>query len=440
MTNIKTFGSLCAGIEAASLVLEPMGLKPLWVSEIAPFPKHFLKEKYGYINNVGDMNDIPDKIVNKIIECPDFLCGGTPCQAFSLAGWKNGLNDSRGQLTLKYIEILNAIDEIRKTDGKNETVFFWENVEGVLKDKTNAFGCFLAGLAGLNAPIVVDKWSSAGVLHGPKRNIAWRVLDSKYFGLPQQRKRLYVLGGGKDYFPENYLFEKGEYMCDPMKKDTTYYTFTFFEEQSHYGQEQSELKKNINGNSVEVFRAYSDCLYAAYGTKWNGNAAAFNGSLFVSQNDRLRRLTPLECERLMGFPDDYTLLDGCKDTNRYQAVGNSWAVPVIRWLANRILNGFELIDLSKVRHTIVDSAELYMLNEFNMVSYDEYINASHYPYQYKLKNMIDIVDVNADERFYISVKGCAGILRRKIERNAGMNKRLEIVLRNIVQTTNTFEQ
>lgn len=78
---------------------------------------------------------------------------------------------------------------------------FWENVEGVLKDKTNAFGYFLAGLLGLDNPIEVSKWTNAGLVLGRERNIAWRVLDAKYFGVPQQRKRLYVVGGGKDFDP-----------------------------------------------------------------------------------------------------------------------------------------------------------------------------------------------------------------------------------------------
>lgn len=430
MTKIKTFGSLCAGIEAASLVFEPMGLKPLWLSEIAQFPSWFLKEKYGHINNVGDMNDIPEKILNKSMECPDLLCGGTPCQAFSLAGWKNGLNDSRGQLTLKYIEILDCIDKVREEKKKSDAVFFWENVEGVLKDKTNAFGCFLAGLVGLNEPIIVDKWPNAGIIHGPKRNVAWRVLDSKYFGLPQQRKRLYVLGGGKNYYPENYLFEKGDIIDDPFKKinDNNY---NLFEKEADYDKKSTELQRVIDGNSVEVFRAYTDCLYAAYGTKWNGNAAAFNGSLFIAQNNRLRRLTPMECERLMGFPDNYTLLEGCKDTNRYQAVGNSWAVPVIKWIADRLINNKEKIDIANLNYYSVDKANVYLLKDFNSLNYGDYLNASQYPYDFQMKNVLDIVDVNADERFYISLKGCSGILRRKLERNAGMNKRLEKVLNNI---------
>ena len=93
-----------------------------------------------------------------------------------------------------------------------------------------------------------------------------------------------------------------------------------------------ELRREINGHDIEVFRCYSDCLYAAYGTKWNGNAAAFNGSLFISQNGRLRRLTPIECERLMGFPDHWTDIPGASDSVRYRALGNSVAVPCVEYI------------------------------------------------------------------------------------------------------------
>ena len=434
---IETFGSICSGIEAASFVFEPLGVKPLWLSEIAEFPKRFLATNYSHITNLGDMNDIPEKVKNGEIGAPDLLCGGTPCQAFSLAGWKNGLNDDRGQLTLKYIDILNEIDDIRASQGKNKAVFFWENVEGVLKDKTNAFGCFLSGLLGLDEPITVRKWSNAGIVYGSERNIAWRVLDSKYFGLPQQRKRLYVIGGGKDFRPENVLFELGNIIQDPYTiqdepKQQAFSLSLFDEPEILNNDVDMSLIREIDGNHIEVFRTYSDCLYAAYGTKWNGNAAAFNGSLYVAQNGKLRRLTPLECERLMGFPDDYTLLPNCRDTQRYQAIGNSWAVPVIQWLAKRIVaNSGSSSDVDLMQHPIkIGETKVYILDDFNRTGNGQYLNASRFIYDYKLSNMLDVVDVSAPDKFYISAQGCAGILRRKREHNAGMNARLEQVLKN----------
>ena len=436
---IHNFGSVCSGIEEASYTLHPMGVNALWLSEIAEYPSRFLSVQYPTHRNLGDMTNIPNMIVNNEIPVPDLLVGGTPCQAFSLAGWRNGVNDERGQLTLRYIDIIDAIDAKRAENNEDRAIFFWENVEGALTDKTNAFGCFLSGLAGLEEPVVVPKFKSSGILHGPTRNIAWRVLDAKYFGIPQQRKRVYVIGGGKDFHPENILFEMGGKLQDPyiIREQRQYGLFA-----SLFDSEEKEpkqdiirtLTRNINGHDIEVFRCYSDCLYAAYGTKWNGNAAAFNGSLFVSQDGRLRRLTPIECERLMGFPDNYTSVGNPRLTNRYQATGNSWAVPVIRWIMNRLLqstnnNIQEIITLPQVPTIQNKDYRLYLLDEFTNTT-NGFLNASNYCYDYVLSNMLDIIDTEPDEKLYISAAGCAGILRRKREHDASMNARLEVVLEN----------
>lgn len=427
--NIKTYGSVCSGIEAASFVLEPLGVRPLWLSEIAEFPKRFLATKYAHIPNLGDMNDIPQLIADGKIETPDFLCGGTPCQAFSLAGWKNGLNDDRGQLTLKYIDILNAIDKRRIALEQPRACFMWENVEGVLKDKTNAFGFFLAGLLNLDAPIECVKWPNAGCVYGKERNIAWRVLDAKYFGVPQQRKRLYVIGGGKDFNPADFLFEVGDNLSDPLAQINRNSSPSLFDD---FVENQRPLTGIQRGHDIEVFRQYSDCLYAAYGTKWNGNAASFNGSLFVCQDGRVRRLSPKECERLMGFPDDYTNIgSNVKVTNRFQAIGNSWAVPVVSWIIARLISDPSTkieIPTHCCFKKCSDFAVFFLesLTPFN----GYFINASTIPYDYKLSHMLDIVDTDVDEKFYLSPEGCAGIIRRSNERNAGINPRLKFHLIN----------
>lgn len=422
MSNILV-GSICSGIEAASVAWEDIGYKFLWFSEIADFPSRFLQYKYPSITNLGDMCDIPSRIGKKEIQAPDLICGGTPCQAFSLAGWKKGLEDDRGNLTLKFVDIIEENDNRREKEGKNQTIVFWENVEGVLKDKTNAFGCFLASLAGFENEIAMAKWPEAGLIHGPKRNIAWRILDAKYFGLPQQRRRLYVLAGGKDYFPENVLFEKIESPLQ-ISKD--------------YG--AKVRRKNIGGNEIEIFRNYTDCLYSAYGTKWNGNAAAYNGSLFVVQNNRLRRLTPLECERLMGFPDNYTNIPNVKPTNRYQGVGNSWAVPVIKWIGSRIKDNdsnrssLDLSDFSLTTRKIVTTSQDIVFDlsgDAFRLDTGEYLNGSVQPENSLIGNIFDIIDIDAEEKFYITPVGCKGILRRKQERKLSINKRLEEILENI---------
>lgn len=418
--DLKTVGSICSGIEAASVAWEPLGLRFEWFSEIAEFPSNVLAEKYPEVSNLGDMIHVSEKITNFNISSPDIICGGTPCQAFSLAGLQNGLNDDRGNLTLKFVDIINANDRIREKKSKNGTIVFWENVEGVLSDKTNVFGCLVSSLVGLDTPIEKKKWPNAGIIYGSKRNVAWRVLDAKFFGLPQQRKRLYLLAGDINFHPEDVLFERNTGILQEYPED--------------------ELTFKKGGHSYEVFRSYTDCLYAAYGTKWNGNAAATNGSLFVVQNDRLRRLSPLETERLMGFPDNYTNLPKAKKTNRYQATGNSWSVPVVQWLGRRILNSEDLslelkgklLNDKSLAETIAENTYFVSLGkEIVHIDSNLKINTTTVPENPVFGAMRDIVDSNAPEDIYISPVGCFGIIRRKRERNLKINQRLEEVLLNI---------
>lgn len=417
---INSVGSICSGISAASVAWDSLGFEFEWFSEIADFPSRVLAEKYPEIINLGDMNYIPNMIITGIINAPDLICGGTPCQAFSLAGLKNGLNDDRGNLTLKFVDIVEANDSIRKKQNKPQSLVFWENVEGVLTDKTNAFGCFISSLSGFSDVIDMKKWPSSGIVHGPNRNIAWRVLDAKYFGLPQQRRRLYVLAGGTNFYPESVLFEE-------HKRP--------FEE---YPSAQLTFEKD--GHNFEVFREYTDCLYSAYGTKWNGNAAAYNGSLFIVQNDRIRRISPLECERLMGFPDNYTALTGAKRTNRYQAIGNSWAVPVVRWIGTRLSDydgkkyEFDINSLSLLnRITIVNNEGFFIDLGKDLVNLPDgtVLNCTSVPEHCTFVDMRSIVSVNSPEEIYISPVGCYGIVRRKQERNLKINERLEEILLKI---------
>ena len=420
--EIKTVGSVCSGIEAASVAWEPLGLKFSWFSEIASFPAAVLKEKYPDVPNMGDMNDLPDAIIEKRIAAPDLICGGTPCQAFSLAGWKNGLNDDRGNLTLKFVDIVESNDRIRLASQKKRCRIFWENVEGVLTDKTNAFGCLVSSLAGLEDVLTVKdgKWPNSGLIQGKIRNVAWRVLDAKYFGLPQQRRRLYVVAGGKDFAPENVLFEVHQ-------NDFPVYP-------------SSELVFKKDGHNFEVFREYTDCLYSAYVTKWNGNAAANNGSLFVVQDGRIRRLSPLECERLMGFPDQYTDLPCAKKTNRYQATGNAWAVPVVKWIGKRLISdtnntiGLREDDIA-LSSRIIKTSDGGVFFNFgkDIVSLGDgtSINCTSIPEDCSFTSMKDIVSPDAPDDIYISPVGCYGIIRRKTERNLKINPRLEKVLLSI---------
>jgi len=204
------FGSVCSGIEAASVAWNPLGWEAAWLSEIEPFPSAVLKHHYPDVPNLGDMTALPDRILSGEVEAPDLFCGGTPCQAFSVAGLRNSLDDARGNLSLTFVGIANAIDHVRSVRGDSPAIIFWENVPGVLSTKDNAFGCFLGALAGEDDPIVPpgEKWTNAGCVYGPQRTVAWRVLDAQYFGVAQRRRRVFVVASAREGFdPAEVLFE-----------------------------------------------------------------------------------------------------------------------------------------------------------------------------------------------------------------------------------------
>ena len=192
------FGSVCSGIEAASVAWEPLGWQAAWFSEIEPFPSAVLAHHYPETPNLGDITRIPALLETGEVEAPDILCGGTPCQAFSVAGLRRSLDDARGNLSLTFVEIANAIDNARE----QPCIVFWENVPGVLSTKDNAFGCFLAGLAGEDEALVPPggRWTDAGFVDGPQRAVAWRTLDAQYFGLAQRRRRVFVVASAREGF------------------------------------------------------------------------------------------------------------------------------------------------------------------------------------------------------------------------------------------------
>ena len=218
------FGSVCSGIEAASVAFGPLGWEAAWLAEVDVAASQVLAYRLGAtapvfpltgsekaiarltwgdrVTNWGDMTRLPDLVRSGNAEAPDILCGGTPCQAFSIAGRREGLNDARGQLTLSFVDLADAIDEVRAARGEDPTIVVWENVPGVLSDTSNAFGCFLAALAGEDVPLVPSgkRWTDAGVVLGPQRAVAWRIGNAEYFGLAQRRRRVFVVASAREGF------------------------------------------------------------------------------------------------------------------------------------------------------------------------------------------------------------------------------------------------
>lgn len=392
------FGSVCSGIEAASVAWEPLGWKAAWLSEIEPFPCAVLAHHYPDVPNLGDMTKLPERILSGEVEAPDLFCGGTPCQAFSVAGNRQSLDDARGNLSLTFCEIADAIDSVRTTPA----IIFWENVPGVLSTKDNAFGCFLGQLAGEDEPLVSSggKWSNAGYVYGPKRTIAWRVLDAQYFGLAQRRRRVFVVASAReDFCPATVLFESegvrrdtppsrsagqeitastGGGALQPFELGNTLTARIHKGMNSDCNEGQTPMLQPIPldlRNAGRDPEKYDEMNRQGVGVGAPGDPAHTVTSAFVHgvaqpiclmdqggsvmniehdmtgtlrrethghepvvmQHMAVRRLTPVECERLQGFPDNYTkIADKTPDGPRYKALGNSWAVPVVRWIGERI--------------------------------------------------------------------------------------------------------
>ena len=387
--NIR-YGSLCSGIEAASVAWEPLGWQPAWFAEIEPFPCAVLQHHWPHIHNHGDMTQLVGKILNGSVEAPDVLVGGTPCQAFSVAGLRGSLDDERGNLTLVLIRILDAIDFIRTRNGQPPCILVWENVPGVLSTKDNAFGCFLGGLAGEGMPLVPagQKWTNAGCVLGHKRRIAWRILDAQYFGVPQRRRRVFVAASAGNADPAEILFERQGEAGDFGAGAETREDPAAFIEGSFGTYRQSAVGGTVKA-SGGALQGGSETLLVVHGRQspctpdkaftldcqhngntnvvcisgntigrqlhngGNGTGAIQDGTSYtltaadrhaVSDGLHIRRLTPIECERLQGFPDNHTLIPWrgkpaaeCPDSPRYKAIGNSMAVPVMRWIGKRIM-------------------------------------------------------------------------------------------------------
>ena len=408
--------SVCSGIEAASCAWEALGWKPVGFSEIEPFPSAVLAYRFPDVKNYGDMTKYKEwENVGQF----DVLVGGTPCQSFSVAGLRKGLDDPRGNLMLTFGAITNHF---------RPTWIVWENVPGVLSSNGGRdFGTFLGMLAELGY------------------GFAYRILDAQFFGVPQRRRRVFVVGclgdwrraaavlfeseslrgdnppsrearegaaRGIEIGPSGGGFTDVNPTLDTRRKDgpirnqlagavmvshtlrgegfdasengtgrgTPIVPVQCFERNTPdgharlvgdiaptlnrmgggqretcifmpvimaAGQGNAEISENrsptLNCNHEAPILAHM--TGAGY---WKEGA----GTLRAREQDShenlviqstVRRITPRECERLQGFPDDWTKIpwrgkpaDECTDGNRYKACGNSMAVPVMLWIGERI--------------------------------------------------------------------------------------------------------
>ena len=305
-----TYLSVCSGIEAASVAWKPLKWKCVGVCDFATFPQQVLTRHYPKTPLFTDITKLNQNETYKKTKF-DLLVGGTPCQSFSDAGLNKGMDDIRGRISLEYGRILKE---------KRPTWFIWENVEGVFKNKHKKALCeIISTFTGVNfKPENLDK---QGVVQGEEYSIAYRVFDSQYFGVPQRRKRIYIVGyRGKNWrFPFAVLFEEG---CFESVKEKNKI-------------KRDEYSKNILGQiklAGTVTKSYATTLVDGFGKTSTSN--------YWVDTHGIRRFTEKELERLQGFPDGYLDFEINGKKPSYSSVkgglGNSMTVNVMYWIGQRI--------------------------------------------------------------------------------------------------------
>lgn len=272
------YGSVCSGIEAASVAWESLGWKASFFSEIEKFPRDVLTHHYPTVPLHGDFTTIQKEDYEPI----ELLVGGTPCQSFSVAGLREGLNDPRGNLMLEFGALADRLQP---------TILVWENVYGVLSSNNGKdFGSFLAMLGELGY------------------GFAYRVLNSEYFGVPQRRRRVFVIG----------------YLGDWRKAAAI-----LFEQESLHRIVKALPEGKLRGRG----KTTSGC---ACTRQMQLGRKELDTLIFDYEEKTVRIFTPEEYERLQGFPTGYTNVENATDTKRFKAIGNSMAVPVMKWIGERI--------------------------------------------------------------------------------------------------------
>jgi DNA (cytosine-5)-methyltransferase 1 len=323
--------SVCSGIEAATVAFRPLGWEAVAFSEINPFCNALLQHYYPEVPNLGDITHANCK------EKFDILVGGTPCQSFSAAGHRRGLDDERGQLVWHYIRLLGDC---------RPKWFIWENVCGLLR---------------LNGGAAFKKIISAFVDCG--YSVCWRVLDGRDFQTPQPRERCFVVGYyGKDWRPPAAVLLEPESdswnnkICEETKSEDTRLVKTLStKNRLKLGQDMlipitRTLTSKVCGREMETlipclfnsgsagWRIYDTNSYGQTLSAMGGGAGAKTGLYLTVAG--VRRLTPLESERYMGFPDGYTKImyrgKPASDPRRYEALGNSIIPAKLRWIGERI--------------------------------------------------------------------------------------------------------
>lgn len=341
MRQLK-LGSLFDGIGGWQLAAVHAGVLPVWSSEIEAFPIEVTKRRFPTTKQLGDIT----KIRGFEIEPVDIICAGSPCQDLSTAGKREGLKGERSGLFAESIRIVREMQQA--TGGAYPRYFVWENVLGAFSsNKGNDFRAVLQEIT--QTDILMPKfgrWARAGVVAGKGIQVSWREMDSRDWNVPQRRKRIFLVADFSGQSAGEILFERegvpGDFEANCKQREAT------------SGGDEISIEP-----SDRKLANKKSCLLKIRGGKPGGGKGALiqtevsatlscnnDQTLFTWTKDEnggewqsaVRRLLPIEFERLQGLPDNYTLIDheSCTDSARYKALGNGMAQPCADFVIRRI--------------------------------------------------------------------------------------------------------
>ena len=331
------YGSVCSGIEASTVAWRHLGWECAFVSEIDAFASAVLKERLPAVPNLGDFTKIEKGCYDGEI---DLLVGGTPCQSYSYAGLRGGIADARGGLAVEFAGLAFRTD-VRW--------LVWENVTGVLTSGGGRdFAAFLSALAGWDVPVPANGWKNSGVVTCAPGGfgLSWRVLDARYTrvqqfprGVPQRRRRVILVGCRGDWESAAEVLIGGE-LCggfDPPSREARLQSAP--DNGAGLAERASAECFPIDMMNIE---GRTSCLrtkcYDEAGTAMYTLRSSHVGAVCTPHD--LRRLMPVESERLMGFPEGWTDVPWkggrAPGGYRHRALGNSMCVNVMAWVGERI--------------------------------------------------------------------------------------------------------
>jgi DNA (cytosine-5)-methyltransferase 1 len=311
------FFDLFAGIGGFRLGMERAGHECIGSCEWDKHARETYKKNFGSYPEYDDAKDLHPQSLPYF----DVLCAGFPCQAFSIAGKRLGFEDTRGTI---FFEIARIAKE------KRPPYLFLENVRGLLShDKGRTFDTIISTLDEMGY------------------DAEWQVLNSKYF-VPQNRERIFIVGHLRDRSSRK-VFPLGDFDSEDDKQKPKKIVGIVNDRGNLRGVEKatcidSNYWKGCDNHAQRTMIAWSSSgrswgresrvkLGEANGLSCGSGCASQSSANFVNDNMRIRRLTPKECERLQGFPDNWTI---GSDTQRYRQCGNAVTVPVVEWIAKEL--------------------------------------------------------------------------------------------------------